>query len=190
MARDDRVPQGAQTVFQGELFSIVQWEQRLYDGSTTLFEKAVRPDYAGVLAVTSDNTILITHQEQPGIEPFIALPGGVVEPGETAFETAKRELLEETGYECEDLALWYALEPSSRVAWTLHQYIAWGCTKVAEPSPDAGERITVQTISFEELLELCYEPRFRDRELALQLLQAQRTAATKTALYDLVFGRR
>jgi ADP-ribose pyrophosphatase len=57
------------------------------------------PDYAAVVAFTEDDKILIVRQYRPAVERHtLELPSGIIDPGEEAAETARRELLEETGY--------------------------------------------------------------------------------------------
>ncbi len=52
--------------------------------------------------VLPDGRIILTEQEQPGKEPFIAACGGRVDEGEEILTAAKRELLEESGYEAKE----------------------------------------------------------------------------------------
>lgn len=57
-------------------------------------------DYVSVLALTKNGEVLLVRQYRPAVEAYtLELPAGHVEHGETPEEAAKRELLEETGYE-------------------------------------------------------------------------------------------
>jgi hypothetical protein len=76
------IPENAKLAFKGKIFDVYQWEQEMYDGSKTIFEKIKRPDTVVVFPVLDDGTILLTEQEQPGREPFIDAPGGRVDEGE------------------------------------------------------------------------------------------------------------
>ena len=79
-------------------FDVYQWEQELYNGSKAVFEKLKDLDTV-VFTYTPDGKILLNEQEQPGKESFIGTAGGRIDEGEEVLEAAKRELLEETGYE-------------------------------------------------------------------------------------------
>ncbi len=58
------------------------------------------PDYAAVVAFTEEGRILIVRQYRPAVEQYsLELPSGIIDPGEEPADTARRELLEETGYE-------------------------------------------------------------------------------------------
>ncbi len=95
------IPEHAQKVFEGIMFDVYQWEQKMFDGSAATFEKLVRPDTVVVFPVLPNGNILLTEQEQPEKEPFIGAAGGRVDKGEDILDAARRELLEETGYTAE-----------------------------------------------------------------------------------------
>jgi ADP-ribose pyrophosphatase len=63
----------------------------------------ITPDFVNVLAVTTQGKFLCFRQTKYGVDGTSLAPvGGYIEPGEGPLETAKRELLEETGCEASD----------------------------------------------------------------------------------------
>jgi len=57
------------------------------------------PDWINVIALTENGEIVLIEQYRHGSQSVtIEIPGGMVDPGEHPLQTAKRELLEETGY--------------------------------------------------------------------------------------------
>lgn len=167
------IPQHAQKVFDGELFEIWQWPQTMFDGSIATFEKAKRKQMSiGVIPITADGKIIITEQEQPGIEKFLSFAGGMADTEEDPEMTAKRELLEETGMIADSITLWFATQPATKIEWPLFIFIAHNCTKVQEKMLDAGEKISIKEVDFDGFLEVAKLPEFRDKEIALRLFQA------------------
>jgi ADP-ribose pyrophosphatase len=67
------------------------------------FYRVVLPDYACVAAVTPAGELVLVHSYKHGLgRVTLCVPAGHLEPGESPPEAARRELLEETGYEAED----------------------------------------------------------------------------------------
>lgn len=144
------LPPNAKKVFDGVIFEVHQWEQELYDGTTATFERAKRDDTVTVIPVLPDGQILLIEQEQPTLEPYVSAPGGRVDPGEDALDAAKRELLEETGYEAAEWALIDAHQPAAKIDWAVFTFVAKGLRKVAELDLDPGEKIKLMPVSFEK----------------------------------------
>ena len=86
----------------------------------------VTPDYVNVVAVTADERFLCFRQVKYGLDGVtLSIVGGFVEEGEEPLRAARRELLEETGYEATD---WiplgsYRVDPNRGVAMG-HLYLA------------------------------------------------------------------
>ena len=165
-------PDHAKKVFAGKIFDIYQWEQSMYDGSTVTFEKLKRPDTVVVFPVLDDGTILLAEQEQPGKEPFISACGGRMEDCEDVLEAAKREFLEETGYEAREYVLWKAMHPASKIDWVVYFFIAKGCKKVTEQKLDGGEKILLKPVTFDEFLQIGRNEKFMEKEIIPDLYEA------------------
>jgi ADP-ribose diphosphatase len=96
------------------------------------------PSATIVLAVTADNKFLCFRQTKYAVTGTTLAPvGGMLEPNEEPFDAAKRELLEETGYEASE---WinlgsHILDPNRGIA-TMHLFLALNAKQVTEPNSD------------------------------------------------------
>ncbi|MDZ7717937.1 MAG: NUDIX hydrolase [Balneolaceae bacterium] len=114
------------------------------------------PDWINVIALTTDRKVVLVEQYRAGIhEASLEIPGGMVDEGESPLKSAKRELLEETGYQSER---WTKLGATSGNAAILnnytHIYLAEDCVKVDEQQLDGNEDIAVHILEFDYFLEL------------------------------------
>ena len=98
----------------------------------------ITPSAVIVLAVTGDEKFLCFRQTKYAIEGAALAPvGGMLEPNEKPLDAAKRELLEEMGYEASE---WinlgsHILHPNRGIA-TMHLFLALNARKVAEPNSE------------------------------------------------------
>lgn len=166
------VPENAKCVFEGVIFDVYQWEQELYDGSKTIFEKLVRPDTAIVYPVLATGEVLLVEDVQP-TGTYICAPGGRVDTGESNLEAAMRELLEETGYVVEDLVPLYEYEPNGKIDQRIYAYIGKVAKKVQDADAGAGEKIKPKPVSIDELIKIASRSDFDDQRLSLMALEAQ-----------------
>ena len=118
------------------------------------------PDYAAVVAITEDQRVLAVRQYRPAVERHtIELPSGLVDPGESPAEAARRELLEETGYEAAEVEVLGPMEPDTgRLGNLIWSCVATGARRVEGRAPEEG--IEVLTYSFPELTRATAEGQF------------------------------
>jgi len=110
-------------------------------------------DWVNIVALTPAREIVLVEQYRFGTgKVSLEVPAGVVDPGESPLETAKRELLEETGYSSDN---W---KPIGRVESNpafmnnaCHFWLATDAVKSNAQSLDEGEDIASVELTREEL---------------------------------------
>ena len=108
-----------------------------------------------------------------GVRALIArgeLPAGKLEPGEPGLETAKRELLEETGYIAAEWRRLGVLHPA--IAYTdesIEMWLARGLEK-RERKLDAGEFLEILELRLEEAVRMVRDGEITDAKTVAGLL--------------------
>lgn len=110
-------------------------------------------DAANVVAITPEQEMLFVRQYRFGIEQeTLELPGGIVDRGEDHLIAAKRELLEETGYEGTHWSFLKKIgsNPVFMDSYIYH-YLAQNVSKTQEVQLDDGESIFLESIPVQDV---------------------------------------
>jgi ADP-ribose pyrophosphatase len=108
--------------------------------------------------------------------------GGVIEPDETPEQAAKREFLEETGYEIGKLELFRRYDLSGGVRFSTYIYLATNLKQIKPQALDAGEQITLRPTSFDEAVQLSLSDSLRQSGVMLALLALKYDTASQERL--------
>jgi len=125
------------------------------DGSTAEFDVKREVCAVSIFALTADNHVIVVDQFRPGPSSYVVdLPGGRIDPGEEPMETARRELLEETGYggtlSYLNTGFWSGYSNGKA-----YRFVATGCVLLGKTEHEEGEHIrAVRLLPLDDFIEL------------------------------------
>lgn len=150
MAGEERI--GRRDGFDGAFINVRVDDVRLPSGRTTIREVVEHPGAVALVAVTTDNQILLVRQFRYAAgRELLEIPAGTREPNEDPATTAGRELVEETGYsagQLTELCSFFSSPGYSTEQITL--FHASDCTPVAH-DPDTDEPARLERVPLADL---------------------------------------
>ena len=154
--------------YEGPLFRVVTDELREPTGKKVTRDIIRHNGSVVVLALEKskskkDPLVLIERQFRHAAQQYLyEVPAGTIDPGEDHLEAAKRELLEETGYQARKWTqlLQYFASPGFLGEW-MQVFLAEDLTP-GPASPEEDESLELQFIPLSELLRLIGAGKIRD----------------------------
>lgn len=145
-------------VFQGRIFSVAS--DRVQEPSGIVVRRDVVRHGGSVVILAVDDSgpeiqILLERQYRYAADAVLwELPAGSMDPGEAALSSAKRELMEETGYRAKKWSLILRFYPSPGfVDETMTIYLARGLT-AGRARPEEDEYIVCEMVALSRALEM------------------------------------
>jgi ADP-ribose pyrophosphatase len=161
--------------YAGKLLTVKEDTVQLPDGGEARREYIVHPGAAVIIPLFDADTLLLEHQYRyPVGRHFLELPAGKIEPGEPVLETARRELLEETGYIAQQWEFLTTLFPC--VGYSderIELFLARGLTFEGHPGED-DEFIETVRLSIDDALEKVFAREITEAKTILGVLWADR----------------
>ena len=86
-------------IFRGRVIRLVNRDMVLPNGRRTTFSIVEHPGAVAIVPVHANGDVVLLRQFRPSIgEEIYEIPAGTIEKGEAPLATAKREIIEETGF--------------------------------------------------------------------------------------------
>lgn len=137
----------------------------LNDGSSRVCEQITKNkdngDAVVIVPITDEGNFVMIVESRPNTKETVVLefPAGMVDEGEDAKVAAIRELLEETGYQPDNVyeLEWHYQDQGCSSA-VIRTYVAEGCKKVQEKSESDDERLEYIEMAYEDILKYIKNP--------------------------------
>ncbi|MBO4871443.1 MAG: NUDIX hydrolase [Muribaculaceae bacterium] len=129
------------------------------------------PDWVNVTAITADGDFIMVRQYRHAMdEVMVELCAGMCEEGETPEQSARRELLEETGYGGGTWREFMTIGQNPSICDNItHCFLAEGVERVADQHLDESEDIEVLRLSRDEVHAILRDNRMLQALMAAPL---------------------
>ncbi len=152
-------------------FRVERRQQITLDGRWLDREIVVHPGAVAILPILPDARICLIRNYRVAIgETLIELPAGTLDPGEAPAETARRELIEETGYRADTIELLCEFFMSPGILnERMTVFVATGL-QPGTSALESGEQIEPLEVTWNEALQLIRNGQMRDAKSIAALL--------------------
>ena len=157
----------SESLFQGNFLHVLRDQVSLPDRTVAFREYVVHPGAVMVipLLTRNDGELMVVMERQfryPVGRVMIEFPAGKLDSGETTFNCAQRELLEETGYSALEWARAGVMHPV--IAYSTEFIEIWFARGLSAgpQSLDEGEFLEVFTVTPAQLMQWCRDGQVTD----------------------------
>jgi ADP-ribose pyrophosphatase len=161
-------------VFDGRLLQVYVDDVQLPDDSRSTRDWIKHPGASAIVPVFEDGTIMLLKQfRYPPRRVFIEVPAGKLDEGEPPMVTAKRELVEETGYESKSMENAGSFFPAIGYAdEEIHVFVAWDLEQKLK-NVDDDEFVINHRVPFSEALKMISSGEITDAKTICSIVKAR-----------------
>jgi ADP-ribose pyrophosphatase len=164
----------SENVYSGRIVSVRVDEIDSYRGDRRRKVEVI--EHAGGVAIVAQptpQTIVLVKQYRHAVgQQLWEVPAGMIERGEPPIDTARRELIEETGYRAERLRfLWSIYTTPGFCEERIHFFVADGLTP-GEAAPEEDEQFELRVWDVRDAWALVERDELRDSKTQVALAYA------------------
>jgi 8-oxo-dGTP pyrophosphatase MutT (NUDIX family) len=114
-------------------------------------------DWVNIIPITSTREVVLVRQFRHGIRGCtLEIPGGMVDADDSSpLSAARREMIEETGYDSEDVDVLGSIHPNPAIQNNVcHSFVAWDVEPKHETRFDTTEETEVVRVPLASIPEL------------------------------------
>ena len=151
------------TLYTGKIFDVVLEKVTLPNGAVKDREIVRHPGAAAMVPLLDDGRVVLIKQYRHAVGEFVwEIPAGTLEPEEAPMACARRELVEETGYEAANLEKLTEILPAPGYTDEhIHIFLATGLQAVDQRLED-DEVLELQPTVLETALAMVAQGEIRD----------------------------
>ncbi|MES0350492.1 MAG: NUDIX hydrolase [Desulfobacteria bacterium] len=159
------------SLYNGKIFNVALEKVTLPNGVIKDREVVRHPGAAAMVPLLDDGNVVLVNQHRHAVNDYLwEIPAGTLEPHEEPLACARRELIEETGYEAKDFdKLTEILPAPGYTDEHIHIFLATGLT-LAEQRLEDDEVLTVQPTPFDKAIEMIKTGEIQDAKTIVGLL--------------------
>jgi ADP-ribose pyrophosphatase len=151
------------TLYTGKIFDVILEKVTLPNGAVKDREIVRHPGAAAMVPLLDDGRVVLIKQYRHAVREFVwEIPAGTLEPAEAPMACARRELVEETGYEAANLEKLTEILPAPGYTDEhIHIFLATGLKAVHQRLED-DEVLELQPTVLETALAMVAQGEIRD----------------------------
>ncbi len=151
------------SLYKGKIFDVVLEKVTLPNGAVKDREIVRHPGASAMVPLLDDGRVVLIKQYRHAVGEFVwEIPAGTLEPDEAPMECARRELVEETGYEATNFEKLTEILPAPGYTDEhIHIFLATGLQAVDQRLED-DEVLELQPTVLETALAMVAQGEIRD----------------------------
>ncbi len=163
------------TLLETRRFNVVECTVTRADGQEASCQFIEHPGAVAILPLVDDDHLCLIRNHRLTVrKTLVELPAGTREPGEPPVETARRELIEETGYRAARFVELSGFYPSPGVlSERMYLFLATDLVP-GEPRREPNEQIQNLVVSWDEALAMIDRGEIEDAKTIVALLAYDR----------------
>jgi len=161
-------------LYRGRVVNIRQDRVKISGGQTAFREVVEHPGAVAVIALNEKREVVLVRQHrQPAGDVLLEVPAGKLEPGEKPLDCARREMIEETGYDAEVFTELICFFPSPGFCdEKIYLFYAENLKRSEVDTTDPEERVSTVCVSMGKAEEMISSGEIVDGKtiIALQMI--------------------